>query len=77
MKIQTVFITIVLYLFSLAAFAGQNITIAPGDNVYEVLQTVTEPDSTITFEAGLYKIFPPADTTGTDGGNPGAERGDW
>ncbi|MHC4582174.1 MAG: hypothetical protein ACYS14_12020, partial [Planctomycetota bacterium] len=65
MKIQTVFMTIVLCLFSLAAFAGQNITIVPGDNVYEVLQTVTEPDSTITFEPGLYKIFPPEDRTGT------------
>ena len=65
MKIQTIFTTIVLCVFSLAAFAGQNITIAPADNVYEVLQTVTEPDSTITFEPGLYKIFPPADTTGT------------
>jgi hypothetical protein len=55
----------VLCLSSLAAFAGQNITIRPGDNVYEILQTVEEPYSTITFEPGLYKIFPPADSTGT------------
>ena len=65
MKIQTILIAIVLCLSSLAAFAGQNITISPGDNVYEVLQTVLEPDSTIIFEPGLYKIFPPADSTGT------------
>ncbi|MCP4611172.1 MAG: hypothetical protein GY845_20885 [Planctomycetes bacterium] len=64
MKIQTILIASVLCLSSLA-FAGQDITISPGDNVYEVLQTVTEPDSTITFEPGLYKIFPPADSTGT------------
>jgi hypothetical protein len=65
MKIQTILMTTFLCLFSFAAFAGQNITISPGDNVYEVLQTVVEPDSTITFEPGLYKIFPPADSTGS------------
>jgi len=65
MKSQTLLMTIVFCLSSLAALAGQNVTIRPGDNVYEVLQTVEEPDSTITFEPGLYKIFPPANRTGT------------
>jgi hypothetical protein len=57
--------TSVLCLSSLTAVAQQNITISPGDNVYEVLQTVVDPGSTITFEPGLYKIFPPADSTGS------------
>ena len=65
MKIQTILMTSVLCLSSLTALAQQNITISPGDNVYEVLQTVDEPGSTITFEPGLYKIFPPASRTGS------------
>ena len=65
MKIQTILITSVLCLSSLTAVAQQNITITPADNVYEVLQTVTEPGSTIRFEPGLYKIFPPAGSTGS------------
>ena len=65
MKIQTILMTSVLCLSSLTAVAQQNITISPGDNVYEVLQTVIEPDSTITFEPGLYKIFPPVNSTGS------------
>ena len=65
MKIQTILMTSVLCLSSLTALAQQNITISPGDNVYEVLQTVDESGSTITFEPGLYKIFPPADRTGS------------
>lgn len=65
MKIQTILMTSVLCLSSLAAVAGQNVTISPGDNVYEVLKTVVDPGSTITIEPGLYKIFPPADRTGS------------
>ena len=64
MKIHIALMTSVVCLSSMAALAQQDITISPGDNVYEVLQTVTEPYSTITFEPGLYKIFPPADSTG-------------
>jgi len=49
MKLQTILMTTVLCLSSLATFAGQNVTIRPGDNVYEVLQTVSEPDSLLTY----------------------------
>jgi hypothetical protein len=65
MKLQTILMIFVVCLSSLAAMAQQEITIRPGDNVYEVLQTVVEPGSTIAFEPGLYKIFPPADRTGS------------
>ena len=65
MKTQTILMTFVFCLFSLTVLAQQDVTISPGDNVYEVLQTVVEPESTITFAPGLYKIFPPADSTGT------------
>jgi hypothetical protein len=51
-------------LFSVAAFAQQDVTIGPDDNVYEVLRTVTEPDSTVTIAPGLYTVFPSADRTG-------------
>lgn len=64
MKLQTICMTSVLCLFNLAATAQQDVTISPGDNVYEVLRTVGDPGSTITFEAGLYEVLPPADSTG-------------
>lgn len=56
-----------LILFALSAtsgFAQQNVTIGPDDDVFAILETVVDFDSTITFEAGYYQLVPPADTTG-------------
>jgi len=64
MKIHSIFMTCVFCLCSVAAFAQQDVTIGPDDNVYEILQTVKEPGSTVTIAPGLYKVFPPADRTG-------------
>ncbi len=51
-------------LMSHVGWGQQNVTIAPGDDVIDKLATVTDPGSTITFEAGHYKLVPKADIEG-------------
>lgn len=45
-------------LVGLSATAQQNITIRPGDDAVAMVLSVVDPDSTITFEAGYYKVAP-------------------
>ncbi len=55
---------VILSFIGLSATAQQNVTIAPGDDVVAILQTVVDVGSTITFTAGLFKVTPKEDETG-------------
>ncbi len=54
----------ILSIIGLSAMAQQNVTIKPGDDVVGIIQTVVDAESTITFEAGYYKLVPKEDETG-------------
>ena len=57
---------LIVSLLGLTVMAQQNVTIKPGDDVLAILETVVDPNSTITFDAGYYLVTPHADGTPTD-----------
>lgn len=61
---RTVIHAVILSLIGLSAMAQQNVTIQPGDDVVGIIQTVVDVGSTVTFEAGYYKVTPKEDGTG-------------
>ncbi|MFH1738090.1 MAG: hypothetical protein ABIH23_03720 [bacterium] len=58
------FFVCILLFTVLSVSAQQNVTIGPNDDAIAILQTVIEPGSTITFEAGYYSLTPKSDGTG-------------
>lgn len=55
---NSMYILIITLLITTAAWGQQNITIKPGDDVVQLINSVWEIDSTITFEAGFYPVSP-------------------
>ena len=64
MKLHFSILILVISFVGLPSFAQQNVTIGPDDDVVGIIQTVVDFGSTITFEAGYYKVTPKADGTG-------------